>query len=116
MTQKKKAVLSERRNSVRASRELSIRHRLAGLSDKRPASWRFSNTKDMSLEGLLFVSDVPYKAGDTVELSVVMAGAIDIVAGLARVIRTMPKKDATYEIAVSLLPKKSKKRPAKKHI
>ncbi len=69
----------------------------------------------MSITGLLFLSDVSYRIGDTVEISVVISGVIDIVKGLAQVVRVIENGDTSYDIAVRFLIDKPKKRAARKH-
>lgn len=69
----------------------------------------------MSASGLLFLSDTPYIAGDTVELSVVISGVIDIVKGCAKVVRVTESGNKTFDVAVKLIPEKSKSRSAKAH-
>ena len=63
----------------------------------------------------LGLSDIPYKAGDLVEVSVVISGVIDIVKGLAEVVRVIENGDTSFDIAVRFIQNKAKTRPAKKH-
>jgi len=116
MPVKKLASQNERRKAIRANRVVAISHRLIKRRLKnRIASWSLSTTKNMSISGLLFMSEVPYKVGDIVEVNVVVSGMIDIIKGLARVVRVAEAGDTSFEVAVQLVGDKPKKRPAKSH-
>ena len=107
----------ERRAAVRADRRLAIQHRLfRSNSRKFNAEWLLSTTKNMSVTGLLFMSELPYKVGDTLELNVTMSGVIDIVKGQAQVVRVHEKGSHSYDIAVKLVALKPRSRSAKSHI
>ncbi len=104
----------ERRDSVRAKRIITVRHRLAEHNGKKADSmWQLSTTENMSLSGLLFVSAIAYPAGDVVELQVVMSGVLDIFNGYGKVIRTTRNKGGYYLVGVKYVDLKIKKRPAK---
>jgi len=71
---------------------MSVQHRLFKRNGKKiNDSWHLSATQDMCASGLLFGSDFQYLADDTVELRVVMCGALDIFNGLGRVVRVDKK-------------------------
>ena len=107
---------SERRAAIRANRVIAIQHRLIKRDVRKTTPcWSLSTTKNMSITGLLFLSDIPYRVGDTLEISVVISGVIDILNGLARVVRVIEDGDTSYDIAVRFLIDKPKRRPAKKH-
>ena len=104
----------ERRDSVRASRIITVRHRLVKHKGKQVESmWQLSTTENMSLSGLLFVSALPYEADDIVELNVVMSGVLDIFNGFGQVMRTSRNKGGYYHVGVKYVDLKSKKRSAK---
>ncbi len=72
----------ERRDSIRAKRIITVRHRLVERNAKKTESmWQLSTTENMSLSGLLFVSALAYHMGDVIELQVVMSGVLDIFNG-----------------------------------
>ena len=104
MTTKKKRT-TERRQAVRAKRILSIQYRLVkSRSRGGDTRWYLSTTHDMSSRGLAFLSDIPYKAGDILELNTVMSGVIDVIKGYGRVVRVEEKKRAAvYLIAVKFI-------------
>ena len=78
----------ERRDSVRAKRIITVRHRLVKHNGRRVDSiWQLASTENMSLSGLLFVSAFVYHPGDIIELQVVMSGVLDIFNGFGKVIR-----------------------------
>jgi len=92
-----KQIIEERRHGVRAKRILSVQFRLAKGKGKKPEkNWHLSTTNDMSIVGLLFMSDVMYSVGDTLDVKIVMSGVLDIYCGLAKVIRTEQKKGAAF--------------------
>lgn len=104
----------ERRDSVRAKRIVTVRHRIVEHNGKKvDAMWQLSTTENMSLSGLLFVSAMAYHVGDIIELQVVMSGVLDIFNGYGKVIRTTRNKGGYYLIAVKYVDLKLKKRPAK---
>ena len=104
----------ERRDSVRASRIITVRHRLFKHNGRKVDSpWQLSTTENMSLSGLLFVSAIAYDADDVVELQVVMSGILDIFNGYGKVMRSSRNKGGYYHVGVKYVDLKSKKRPAK---
>ena len=106
--------LEERRDSVRAKRIITVRHRLAQRNGKKTDTmWQLSATENMSLSGLLFVSALAYHVGDVVELQVVMSGVLDIFNGYGKVIRALRNKGGYYHVGVKYVSLKAKKRPAK---
>ena len=102
-----KAHTSERRQWIRAKRVLSIEFRLIKTKRKdRDYSWHLSTTRDMSVGGVGFYSDIEYKVGDILEIHMVMSGILDIFRGIGKVVRVERKKtSAHYLIAVKLLDK-----------
>ena len=115
MTPKKERIsFEERRDSVRAQRIITVRHRLIKHNNRRVNSmWQLATTENMSLSGLLFVSALPYHAGDIVELQVVMSGVLDIFNGFGKVIRSSRNKGGYYQVGVKYVDLKLKRRPAK---
>ena len=106
--------LEERRDSVRAKRIITIRHRLVEHNGKKSESiWQLSTTEDMSLSGLLFISALHYQVGDVLELQVVMSGVLDIFNGYGKVMRSTRNKGGYYQVGVKYVDLKIKKRPAK---
>ena len=104
----------ERRDSIRAKRIITVRHRVVEHNSKKTESmWQLSTTENMSLSGLLFVSALPYQVGDVVELQVVMSGVLDIFNGYGKVVRSSRNKGGYYHIGVKYVDLKTKKRPAK---
>jgi len=104
----------ERRDSVRAKRIVTVRHRLIKHRTRKVNSiWQLATTENMSLSGLLFVSALPYHPGDIIELQVVMSGVIDIFNGFAKVIRTTRNKGGYYHVGVKYVDLKPKRRSAK---
>lgn len=104
----------ERRDSVRAKRIITVRHRLIKHKNRKANSmWQLATTEDMSLSGLLFVSAIAYHPGDIVELQVVMSGVLDIFNGFGKVIRASRNKGGYYQVGVKFVDLKSKRRPAK---
>ncbi len=105
----------ERRDSVRAKRIITVRHRLIKHSNRKAghALWQLATTENMSLSGLLFVSALPYHRDDIVELQVVMSGILDIFNGYGKVVRSSHHKGGNYQIAVRYVDLKAKRRPAK---
>ncbi len=107
----------ERRDSIRARRIVTVRHRLHKHKSKvTNGQWQVSMTENMSYSGLLFVSAIGYEAGDIVELEVVMSGLLDIFKGYAQVIRQTKQKGGFFYIAVKYVDFKPsvKNRSAKK--
>jgi hypothetical protein len=100
-----KQSVEERRQAIRAKRILSIQYRLAKSKNKESdKTWHLSTTYDMSVLGLSFLSEVPYYAGDSLELHVVMSGVLDIFKGSGRVVRVERKENAAfYLIAVKFV-------------
>ena len=104
----------ERRDSMRAKRIITVRHRLVEHNGKKTdAMWQLSTTEDMSLSGLLFVTAIAYHVGDVIELQVVMSGVLDIFNGYAKVARISRNKAGAYHVGVKYVDLKTKKRPAK---
>jgi len=107
----------ERRDSVRAHRIITVRHRLIKHKSRKVNSiWQLSTTENMSLSGLLFVSAIAYHLGDIIELQVVMSGVLDIFNGFGKVMRVSRNKGGYYQVAVKYVDLKSKHRPAKSMI
>ncbi|MBF0618563.1 MAG: PilZ domain-containing protein [Candidatus Omnitrophica bacterium] len=108
---------AERRLAIRADRVIAIKHRLIKRQSKKAdAFWSLSTTKNMSITGILFLSDTEYKAGDILEVSVVMSGIIDIVNGPAQVVRVAENGDTSYDVAVKFIEMKPPARSAKSHL
>ena len=104
----------DRRDSVRAKRIITVRHRLVRHKGRRVDSiWQLATTQDMSLSGLLFVSALPYQLADIIELQVIMSGVLDIFNGYGKVIRSSRNKGGYYHVAVKYVDLKSKRRSAK---
>jgi hypothetical protein len=107
----------ERRNGERADRVVAISHRLYKQGGHHDLSdWSLSTTKNMSHSGLLFLSDVPYRLGDMVEIHVVMSGIIDIFVGCGQVMRVIENGPKAFDIGVKYVQPKAQGRSAKKHI
>ena len=104
-----KTKTAERRKHIRVKRTLTIDHRLYQRKGTVvDGSWRSSTTENMSLVGILFVSDIPYLVGDILEAHVVMSG-LDIFKGFGRVVRVEEKKTKNlYSIALAFVDPKSK--------
>lgn len=116
MPVKKDIASSERRRALRANRVVAIEHRLLKRGAKKLAgTWSLSTTRNMSISGMLFLSDKPYKVGDLIEVSVVISGVIDIVKGCAQVVRVIEGGDTSFNIAVKFIHEKQKARSAKLH-
>jgi len=105
----------ERRDSIRARRIFTVRHRLVKHNGRKVDSmWQISTTENMSLSGQLFTSALAYHAGDIVELQVVMSGALDIFNGYGKVVRASRNKGGHYLVAVKYVDlKANRRRPAK---
>ena len=104
----------ERRDSIRAKRIITVRHRLFKHNNRKVKSmWQLATTENMSLSGLLFVSALVYHTGDIIELQVVMSGALDIFNGYGKVMRAYRNKGGYYQIGVKYVDLKIKRRPAK---
>jgi len=104
----------DRRDSVRAKRIITVRHRLIKHDGRKVNSmWQVAATENMSLSGLLFVSALVYHLGDIIELQVVMSGVLDIFNGYGKVVRVFRNKGDYYQIAVKYVDLKPKRRPAK---
>lgn len=91
-----KQAVTERRDSIRAKRILSIQYRLAKSKLKSEKIWHLSTTADMSASGLSFLSEIPFQLKDVLEIHVVMSGVLDIVKGFAEVVRVERKVSAAY--------------------
>jgi len=104
----------ERRDSIRAKRIITVRHRLIKRKSRKVNSiWQLATTENMSLSGLLFVSALSYQVDDVIELQVVMSGVLDIFNGYGKVVRVNKNKSGYYQVAVKYVDLKSKRRPAK---
>ncbi|MBF0489330.1 MAG: hypothetical protein HQL15_01755 [Candidatus Omnitrophica bacterium] len=109
----------ERRDSIRAQRIVTVRHRLVKHNGRKVSSpWQVSLTENMSLSGLLFVSAIPYEKEDWIEVDVVMSGILDIFKGYGQVIRSTLHNAGYYYVAIKYVDLKSrtKTRSAKKII
>lgn len=118
MTAKSKAVnpAVERRDGVRANRVIAVSHRLVRRGKRAVNSvWSLSTTRNMSVSGLLFMSPVAYKAGDLLELEVVMSGMIEVYCGPAQVVRVVESSAASFDIAVKYVELKARSRSASRH-
>ena len=107
----------ERRDSIRARRIVTVRHRLAKHKGRSVnGRWQVSVTEDMSLSGLLFVSAIVYEKDDVVEIEVVMSGLLDIFKGYGQVVRIDRQKGGHCYVAVKYIDLKppTKTRSAKK--
>jgi hypothetical protein len=114
MQKKEKLSFEERRDSVRAKRIITVRHRLVKHNNHKVNSmWQLATTENMSLSGLLFVSALVYHVGDILELQVVMSGLLDIFNGYGKVVRLSRNKGGYYQVAVRYVDLKSKRRSAK---
>jgi len=110
----KKDPFEERRDSFRAKRIITVRHRLVKHRSRKVNSmWQLATTENMSLSGLLFVSALTYHLNDIIELQVVMSGVLDIFNGFGKVVRVNRSKSGYYHVAVRYVDLKSKRRPAK---
>lgn len=110
MGKAKKRNLAEKRKFVRARRELTIEYRLYKRKGKAvDGVWQVSVTKNMSVAGILFVSEVPYLIGDIIQARVVMAGALDVFRGFGRVVRVEEKKSKrSFDVAMAFVEEHSK--------
>ena len=106
----------ERRDSIRAHRIVTVKHRrVQHKGHKVSGSWQLSLTENMSLSGLLFVSAVAYEKGDLIEVEVVMSGLLDLFKGFGQVVRSVRQKAGHYHVAIKYtdLKPKTKTRSAK---
>jgi hypothetical protein len=112
---KKQNSFEERRDSIRAKRIITVRHRLVKHNGRKvtDSMWQLATTENMSLSGLLFVSGLVYHPGDIVELQVVMSGVLDIFNGFGKVMRASRNKGGYYQIGVKYVDLKSRRRSAK---
>jgi hypothetical protein len=107
----------ERRGAIRAKRRLAIQHRLIRSRSKQLLTeWSLATTKDMSVTGILFTSNVPYRVNDVVEVEVTMSGVIEIFKSFARVVRVIKNNTSTFDIAIKLVDLKPRSRSAKSHL
>ena len=114
---KRNKKVNERRGALRADRVVAIRHRLHQSVLKRTEeSWSLSTTRNMSLTGLLFSSEVPYAIGDILEVSVTLSVLVEIFQGFGEVTRVDQKAGRAYEVAVRFVQMKSPTRSAKSHL
>lgn len=110
-------LVAERRKGERVSRVVAIRHRLIKRSGRKtPSAWSLSTTKNMSHSGLLFLSSIPYRKGDILELQVVMSGIIEIYNGQAQVVRVIEIGDTSFDVGVKNVLPKVPPRKAKSHL
>lgn len=115
MTAQSKDPFDERRDSIRAKRIITVRHRLIKHDNRKVNSmWQLSTTENMSLSGLLFVSAIAYHIGDVIELQVVMSGVLDIFNGYGKVVRISRNKGGYFHIAVKYVDLNPHRRPAKR--
>ena len=111
---KKQNTFEERRDSIRAKRIITVRHRLVKHNNRKVDSmWQLATTENMSLSGLLFVSALAYENGDIIELQVVMSGVLEIFNGFGKIIRAIRNKGGYYKVGVKYVDLKLKSRPAK---
>lgn len=111
----KKISPDERRDSIRAKRIITVRHRLAKHNARKVnGAWQLSTTENMSLSGLLFASATVYHLGDIIELQVVMSGVLDIFNGFGKVMRIVRHKNGHFLVGVKYVDLKPKTRPAKR--
>ena len=112
-----KSQINERRNFVRAKRILSIEYRLIKTTRKTAdKNWHLSTTQDMSVAGLAFYSNFELKAGETIEMHIVMSGILEIFKGAGKVVRVEQKRNTSnYLIAVEIKNKNADKRNAKSY-
>src|SRR5271154_3960231 len=104
----------ERRDSIRAKRIITVRHRLVKRNSRKVDTiWQLATTENMSLSGLLFVSALAYHPGDIVELQVIMSGVLDIFNGFGKVIRAFRNKGGYYQVGIKYVDLKLRPRPAK---
>ncbi len=105
----------DRRGSIRAKRILSIEYRLIKSQRKNAdKSWRLSTTDNMSVGGLAFYTECEYRAGDLLQIRVVMSGVLDIFNGYGKVVRVDRKRTGSYFlIGLKFLGNKTKSRDAK---
>ena len=104
----------ERRDSVRAPRIITVRHRLVKHKGRKVESqWQLATTENMSLSGLLFVSAFAYAVGDVVELQVVMSGILDIFNGYGQIMRVLHNRGGHYHVGVKYVDLQQKNRSAK---
>ena len=106
-----KQLNDERREYIRAKRILSVRHRLVKRKNKPMYDfWYLSTTEDMSVNGLLFTSAMPYQRGDIIEFEIVMSGVLDIFRGYGKVVRVQKKESgAFYSVAVQYIDVKARR-------
>ena len=106
-----KQVNDEKREYIRAKRILSVRHRLVKRKNKPMYDfWYLSTTEDMSVNGLLFTSAMPYQKSDIIELEIVMSGVLDIFRGYGKVVRVQKKESgAFYSVAVQYIDVKARR-------
>jgi len=70
----------------------------------------------MSHSGLLFLSTVPYRKGDVLEIQVVMSGVIEIYHGQAEVVRVTEVGNTSFDVGVKNVLPKAPPRKAKSHL
>ncbi len=94
----------ERRKYPRVARILSIQYRLkrSKYKDADKTTWYNSNTHDMSVEGVAFITSRAFMVGDILELQVVMSGILNVVSAEGKIVRIEEKKRDKYLIGVQL--------------
>ena len=111
----KQNAFEERRDSVRAKRIITVRHRLIKHNNRKVNSmWQLAVTENMSLSGLLFVSALVYiTPAISLNSRSLWPVSFDIFNGFGKVIRNTRNKNGSYQIAVKYVDLKSKRRSAK---
>ena len=106
----------DRRDSIRAARIVTVKHRLVKHKGKKVSKpWQMSLTENMSLSGLLFVSATSYEKKDLIEVEVVMSGLLDLFKGYGEIVRSVLHKSGYYHVAIKYvdLKPRTKTRSAK---
>lgn len=99
-----KLKVEERRRFVRARRRMQVEHKLHHRNNRPVVDrWHWALSHDMSYGGVLFSTDAFYQKGDVLDIRVTFAGSIEVLKGLARVVRAHPQKDGFFAVAVALL-------------
>jgi hypothetical protein len=100
--------IKERRQFIRAKRVLAIEYRQPAHKGKKVNEWNLSTTEDMSLGGIKFFSDHEFRAGDLLEIRVVMSGVLDIYKGMVKIVRVEKKASSSFFVTAAqfLGPKK----------
>ncbi len=106
----------ERRDSIRAHRIVTVKHRRVQHKGRKVSDkWQLALTENMSLSGLLFVSAIDYEKDDVIEVEVVMSGLLDLFKGFGQVVRSIRQKAGHSHVAIKYiqLKPKTKNRSAK---